>query len=180
MSLLDNRKRIIDFLGVIASFGTALDGSFDGTPAGNTEGYVDTGGGRTVGDLVIEVTYGALGTMSSNSRLNFDVILQGSNSSTFATPWVNLAKMDLGPWNQMAALEKCVSGLLYPSSGDSSQAIVPVVSTIPFTNDLAGVCYRYLRTWLKSSCGATIATDVYEGATLTTGIIYKAYVTKRL
>lgn len=170
---LDQRARTIDFLGVVASFSTALTGgniSTTGTPAPNTAGYFDTGGGRTVGDLTIDVSYASLASMDNAPSLNYEIHLQGAASSSFATPWVNLAAVDLGPWNLLAAHAKTNTGMPLQPQTDGSLAVVPIRVTIPFTNDLAGTSYRYLRTWCRVGAGATIVT----------GIVYKAYITKRL
>ena len=167
---LDQRTRTIDYLGTIASFTTALTGATDGTPGPNTAGYFDTGGGRTVGDLTVDVSYASFVSMDNAPNLSYEIWLQGSNSSTFATPWVNLTCLDCGPWQQNAAHAKCLGGFLRVSSADGALATVTARATIPFTNDIAGTVYRYLRTWCRISAGATAST----------GIVYKAWITKRL
>ena len=94
---------------------------------------LDVGPGRFEGMLVLDVS--ALDIVSNDENYNF--IIQGSNSATFASGVENLAAMDLG------ALE-ARKGFV------SATALDSVVGRyeLPFVNEQADVVYRYLQLML--------------------------------
>ncbi len=98
----------------------------------------DLGGGFTDGNLIVDVT--AIEIASDNEL--YTVMLQGSNSSTFADGIVSLATLLLG------ANEVIVGGV--DTDSTTGRYIVP------FRNELNGTVYRYAR--IYTTVSGTIAT----------------------
>lgn len=88
---------------------------------------IDTLGGRMDGVLVINVS--AIDVSSGNEA--YQIILQGSNDSGFASGIENLAQTDMGHASVRL--------------GGASASSIVGVHEMPFTNNRAGVEYRYLR-----------------------------------
>lgn len=88
--------------------------------------YIDLGAGR-VDAKVVNVVTAINNTAAANK---YTLTLQGSTTSNFAAP-VTLAKMDLG---HATALGEAVRG-----TGKWEQ---------PFTNELKGTVYRYVRQYV--------------------------------
>lgn len=109
---------------------------------------VDVGEGTVDGRVVIDVT--AIEIASNDER--YDIILQGSTSSTFASVFVDLATLPLG------ALE------VIP--GDQDSAIGRYI--LPFTNEYNNTRYRYLRIYV------VVAGSIAGGG----GINFTAYIAK--
>jgi len=137
------RGKIVDDLLILKAKGTVATSMVGEDPIG-TDKYYDTGGGRTRGDVVINV-YGAPSIYPNSS---FKLRLQGSKNSSFTTI------------NDLQILELGDSLLI---SGGSDLGVGRYI--LPFTNDLDGTVYRYLRHY---------ATIVSAG----TGIQYEVYLSK--
>ena len=116
----------------------------------NEGGIYDTGSAvaKFVADLMVHVT--AI-DIASNDEL-YSLELQGSTSATFASGIENLATLHLGP-NET---------LITDTDVDSTVGVY----TVPFTNQVGGRMYRYVR--LKIVVAGT-----------TPSITYTAYLTKR-
>ena len=106
---------------------------------------LDLGAARFEGTVIVDVT--AIEIASNDEE--FDILIQGSNSATFASGIQNLAQLNLG------ATEVRQGGAL-----DSVVGRYEVL----FTNQQADVTYRYLRAY-----------TVVAGA-IATGINYTAWV----
>lgn len=92
---------------------------------------VDLGAARCDGVMVVDVS--ALSVADGDER--YDVKLQGSSSSTFASGIVNLATLVLG--------DSSVTG----ASADSTTGRYEV----PFTNEHDGTVYRYVRAFVDGT-----------------------------
>lgn len=106
---------------------------------------LDVGAARIEGTVVIDMT--AIETDSSNEV--YDIILQGSNSSSFASTVENLCQKQLGH-----------SSVLDGGAQTSTTGRYE----LPFTNEADDVTYRYLRLYTKIA------------GTIGTGINYKAFI----
>ena len=113
---------------------------------------LDTGGGFTDGNVVIDVT--AIEIDTSNEI--YTLILEGSSSSTFASTIVPLAVMLLG--DNAVIVGGC----------DVDSTIGRYI--MPFRNERDGTVYRYLR--MYTVVAGTIATGG--------GINYAAFLAKKL
>jgi len=126
-----------------------------------TAGF-DTGGGYTEGKLVIDVT--AVSTLSSLDQ--FEILLQGSPTSTFTT-WDTLTTLHLG-WMYSAIADRMGGdpGTVVRSSTATypGPTTLPVRFVIPFCNDYAGTVYRWLRMY---TCMGTPSTGINYYAFLT-------------
>lgn len=100
---------------------------------------LDAGQARLDGVVVVDVS--AIEIASNNEV--YDIILQGSSSATFASDIENLAALNLGATEVRKA-----------SAIDS----IAGRYEMPFTNEQAGVTYRYLR--LYTVVAGTIATGI--------------------
>lgn len=107
---------------------------------------LDLGQGTTLGLVVLDVT--AIESATGDEK--FTVILQGSNSSTFASGVVNLSSMEFGA---LAVL-----------TGPPSAAPAIGRYEMGFSNNLAGTIYRYLR--VRVVVAGTIATGINFSAWL--------------
>lgn len=106
---------------------------------------LDVGDARLDAVLIVDVS--AIEIASDNEE--YDIILQGSSSATFASDIQNLAQMNLG------ATEVRQGGAIDSVAGRYE---------MPFTNEQADVRYQYLR--LYTVVAGTVAT----------GINYKAFI----
>jgi len=133
------RGRLVDDLLVLKAKGTVATSMVGEDPIG-TDKYYDTGGGRTRGDMVINV-YAVPNILASTK---FTMRLQGGKNSAFST--INdLAILELGDSTQI--------------SGGADLGVGRYI--VPFTNDLDDVVYRYLRHYI--TCGGTSGTGIqYE------------------
>lgn len=109
------------------------------------EKILDVGAARMEGTVVIDVS--AIETDSSNEA--YDLILQGSNSASFASGVENLASLNLGHTSGRDG------GAQTNSAGRFE---------LPFTNEQDDTTYRYLRMYTKVA------------GTIATGINYKAFI----
>lgn len=133
------RGRIVDDLLVLKAKGTVATSMVGESPIG-TDTYYDTGGGRTRGDMVVNV-YAVPNILASTK---FTMRLQGGKNSSFST-LVDLAILELGDSTQL--------------SGGSDLTVGRYI--VPFTNDLDDTVYRYLRHYI--TCGGTCGTGIqYE------------------
>lgn len=111
---------------------------------------LDVGTGNVRGDVVVDVS--AVEIATGDER--YTVLVQGSNSSSFASGIAILAAMPIGDGSTIATA--------FGSSGvdvdDTTGRFV-----IPFRNERNGTNYRYIRLW----------TDV--AGTIATGINYIAF-----
>jgi len=114
---------------------------------------LDVGTGRFCGHCVIDIS--ALEIASGDER--YDLLIQGSNSPTFASDIVILAALPVGDGSTI--------GTAYAGSGvdvdDTAGRYV-----LPFTNERNNIYYRYLR-------GFTVVTG-----SIATGINFTAFVAK--
>jgi hypothetical protein len=138
------RGRLVDDLLVLKAKGTVATSMVGEDPIGTDKSY-DTGGGRTRGDLAINV-YAVPNILASTK---FSMRIQGGKCSSFTT-LVDLAIVELGDATQLSGSSDMTTGRY----------------VVPFTNDLDGNVYRYLRHYI--TCGGTCGT----------GIQYEAYVSK--
>ena len=136
------RGRIVDDLLILKAKGTVATSMVGEDPIG-TDTYYDTGGGRTKGDVVVNV----YATPATILNLGFTMRLQGGKNSSFSTI------------NDLQILELGDSSAI---SGGSDLGVGRYV--MPFSNDLDGTVYRYLRHYMtKSGLNATNASSIqYE------------------
>jgi hypothetical protein len=113
---------------------------------------LDTGGGFTQGNLILDVTEIEI---ASNDEI-YTIILEGSNSATFANGIVPLAVALLG------AQEVIV--------GDTDTDSTTGRYIIPFRNERDGTVYRYLRVY------TVVAGAIATGG----GINYSAFLSKTI
>ena len=134
------RGRIVDDLLVLKAKGTVATSMVGEDPVG-TDKYVDTGGGRTRGDVVIN-TYGCP-SMYPNTVITYR--LQGSKNSSFST---------------MVDLQIIETGDALQISGESDINTGRYI--LPFSNDFNGTIYRYLRHYITlASVGTGVQYEVY-------------------
>jgi hypothetical protein len=115
---------------------------------GGSAQILDMGAARFDGVVVIDVTAVEIGTGDET----FTIIVQGSNSASFASGIQNLGMIDVGA----------------NATGRPGGAIDSLVGRyeLMLTNEQADVTYRYIRIYTK--VGGTIATGVNYTAYLTT------------
>jgi len=135
------RGRVVDDLLVLKAKGTVATSMVGENPIG-TDKYYDTGGGRTRGDVVINV-YAVPNILASTK---FTMRLQGGKNSAFST-LNDLQILELGDATQI--------------SGGSDLGVGRYI--LPFSNDLDGTVYRYLRHYITCSgtCGTGIQYECY-------------------
>lgn len=139
--LKDARGRILDDLLILKAKGTVATSMVGEDPIGTDKSY-DTGGGHTKGDVVVQV-YAVPAILASTK---WTMCLQGGKNSSFST-YVALQILELGDATQITGDVDLTTGRY----------------VMPFSNDLDGTVYRYLRHYL------TI------GGTDGTGIQYECY-----
>ena len=149
------RGRIVDDLLILKAKGTVATSMVGESPIG-TDKYIDTGGGRTRGDVVYNV-YAIGSTLATNTL--FALRLQGSKNSSFTTG-VDLVITELGKANVL--------------TGNSSLATNDVFGVgryiVPFTNDFDDTVYRYLRHYV------TVANTLASGVlTANLNLQYECY-----
>lgn len=133
------RGRTVDDLLVLKAKGTVATSMVGEDPIG-TDKYYDTGGGRTRGDMVINV-YAVPNILASTK---FTMRLQGGKNSAFST-LNDLVILELGDSTQISGGSDLTTGRYI----------------VPFTNDLDDTVYRYLRHYI--TCGGTCGTGIqYE------------------
>jgi hypothetical protein len=113
---------------------------------GGADKILNVGSGRVDGTVVIDIS--AIETASSDEIYN--VLLQGSNSATFASGIVPLGALEFGHAT--------------PLHGDVTTAVGRY--ELPFTNQQGGTCYKYIRLYV----------DV--AGSIATGINFTAFVAK--
>jgi hypothetical protein len=127
------RGKIYDDLLVLKAKGTVATSMVGEDPVG-TDKYYDTGGGRTRGDMVYNI-YGA-SYVSGGTKITLR--LQGGKQAAFST--INdLQIVEIGDSTQI--------------SGGSDLATGRYI--LPFTNDLDGTVYRYLRHYVTMASSGT-------------------------
>jgi hypothetical protein len=120
---------------------------------GGVDKILDIGSARFEGQCVMDIT--ALEIASGDER--YDLLIQGSNSATFASDIVILAALPVGDGSTI--------GTAYAGSGvDVDDA--PGRYVLPFSNERNNIYYRYLR-------GFTVVTGA-----IATGINFSAFVAK--
>lgn len=129
---------ILKDAGLVAATGNATVNS--------TAQILDVGEGRLDGLVVLDVTAIEIGSGDEN----FKVLLQGSNSPTFASGIVNLAFAEFGALATLA--------------GPPSAAPAVGRYEVAFTNAVNYTIYRYLR--LRIIVAGTIATGINFSAFL--------------
>ena len=143
------RGRLVDDLLILKAKGTVATSMVGESPVG-TDKYYDTGGGRTRGDLVVNMY--SMGSLTVTTKATMR--LQGSKNSSF-TSGVDLVIFDIGAAN---ARNMGKGSTLATDTTDVGRYIVP------FTNDFGATVYRYLRHY--------VTLDLNTGAT---GVQYEAY-----
>jgi len=134
------RGRVFDDLLVLKAKGTVATSMVGEDPIG-TDKYYDTGGGRTRGDVVINVY--AMDPLAIYPTTKVAMRLQGSKNSSFTTGY-DLQILELG-----------ASELLAGITSNLATADIGVGRYImPFTNDIDGTVYRYLRHYIN--CAGTV------------------------
>lgn len=113
---------------------------------GGSNKIIDMGAARF--DAVVKINVSAIDTTTGDEAYN--ILVQGSNSSTFASGVENLAALDLGGTSGRRG---------------GGQTSVAGVYEIPVTNEQADTVYRYVR--LYTFCGGTTPSINYT-AFLTT------------
>lgn len=142
--LKSSRGRIVDDLLVLKAKGTVATSMIGEDPVG-TDTYVDTGGGATRGDVVYNI-YSVPNILASTK---ITLRLQGSKNSSFTTGY-DLQIFELGDKSQLTTTTSLATADL-----GAGRYI------LPFTNELDGTVYRYLRHYI--TCGGTCGTGVqYE------------------
>ena len=141
------RGKLVDDLLVLKAKGTVATSMVGENPIG-TDTYYDTGGGRTRGDMVINM----YSTCSYNATTGkIELCLEGSKNSSFTTG-CTLAVVELGG---PAAINRN-RGTLSTVAFGAGRYIVP------FTNDFDGTVYRYLRHYAGlGSMGSGVQYEVY-------------------
>ena len=166
-NILDNRKRIWDdLMGQLKDTGTGTTGGSSGVVSSALQ-IIDTGGGNSIkGYMYVSVGTAYLGSPSITNAM-YIFKLQGSNDSSFGTPIVNLAQIEVG-----AAHATDAQFGLTPLSG--TRNVADTVSSrrvmkAPFESSFMGTVYRYLRVWaqLRTISAGTIATTFHYSAWLT-------------
>jgi len=138
------RGRLVDDLLVLKAKGTVATSMVGEDPVGTDKSY-DTGGGRTRGDVAINVY--AVPNILASTKFTFR--LQGSKNAAFTT--INdLVITEIGDATQISGGSDLTTGRYI----------------VPFTNDLDGTVYRYLRHYITM------------GGTVGTGIQYECYISK--
>ena len=127
------RGRIVDDLLILKAKGTVATSMVGENPVG-TDYYIDVGPGRTRGDVVTNVY--ASSYVSGGTSLVFR--LQGSLNAAFST-YQDLQILEIGDSTQ-------IGGSLDLTTGRYVQ---------PFTNDLDGTVYRYLRHYATIASSGT-------------------------
>ena len=137
--LKDARGRILDDLLILKAKGTVATSMVGEDPVG-TDKYYDTGGGHTKGDVVVQVY--AVPNILASTKITMR--LQGGRNSSFST--INdLQILELGDSTQISGGSDLTTGRY----------------VLPFSNDLDGTVYRYLRHYI--TCGGTCGTGIqYE------------------
>ena len=149
--LRSSRGRMKDSLLVLKAKGTVATSMVGESPLG-TDKYIDTGGGRTRGDMVINVYDFSHSTLATSKLITFR--LQGSKNTSFTTG-CDLVITEIGKANML--------------TGDSSLATtagsVPTFLegryVIPFSNDFDGTAYRYLRHYVTLGTNSGLQYDCY-------------------
>jgi hypothetical protein len=137
------RVRTKDSLLVLKAKGTVATSMVGESPVG-TDKTFDTGGGRTRGDMIIDV-YATPAILASTK---FVMRQQGGKNSSFST----------------------LTDLVITELGDATQITSDVDLTtgryiVPFSNDFDDTIYRYLRHYIScvGTCGTGIQYDCYIG-----------------
>ena len=143
MAVLPSQDRTIDIL-LLASDGgqgavTPAQGAITACQVAGAAKIIDTGAARFVGDAIFD-----LGAVTATAGVAGAMVVQGSNSSTFANTVVTLGCMPVGDT---------------ASIGESADDAGAARYVIPFENQKKGVTYRYLRCGVLG-IGATSSVDV--------------------
>jgi hypothetical protein len=145
-------NRTFNFDDLLEMKDAGLVAASDAAQVDSKDLILDTGGGFTQGNLILDVT--AI-EIASNDEI-YTIILEGSNSATFANGIVPLAVALLG------AQEVIVGG----TDTDSTTGRY----IIPFRNERDGTVYRYLRVY------TVVAGAIATGG----GINYSAFLSKTI
>lgn len=176
--MLDHRDRIVDVLGELANSLATLVAAdaiavIRSTAIAAGAGLIDTGGGFTEGNLVIDLSANTEGwktgctagpgATSSDQKMAF--VLQGSTTSTFATQ-SPLAVIPFG----VPSVNPATPFHIQPAFlawGAATADMAPARAFIrPFNNTYGHKVYRWLRLYLAFA------------GTWGTGLNFRAYLTK--
>lgn len=125
---LQNRSYTPDIEMLLADGAAAVTATAAGT-VGGSDKILDVGNGRFEAVALVDVS--ALDIVSNNEE--YDVLIQGSNSATFASGIENLAQLNLGATEVR--------------QGGAQDSVVGRYE-LPFINQAVGTIYKYLRAYL--------------------------------
>ncbi len=143
---ISGRGALFDDLLVLKAKGTVATAMVGEDPVG-TDKYVDVGNGHTRGDMVVNV----YGTGLVAAGMWWKMNLQGGLNSSFST---------------VRDLVEFTMGDAIVVTGGVDFGVGRYI--LPFTNELDGVTYRYLRHFIFQCISATMST----------GIQYEIYLSK--
>ena len=140
--LVSSRGGLVDTLMQLKALGTVATTMVGEFPIG-TEKSFDTGGGATKGNFITNV-YATPASILPQTK--FVLKLQGSKNAAFST--INdLQILEIGDSTQISGGSDLTTGKYI----------------LPFSNDLDGTVYRYLRHYLTAggTCGTGMQYEVY-------------------
>ena len=147
------RGRMKDSLLVLKAKGTVATSMVGESPVG-TDTYIDTGGGRTRGDMVFNV-YNVSGDSASSCSLATSKLikfrLQGSKNASFTTG-CDLAIIEIGKANMLTG-----------ASSLATDNLLEGRYIVPFSNEVDGTAYRYLRHYVTLGTNTNLQYDCYLG-----------------
>ncbi len=144
--LRSSRGRMKDSLLVLKAKGTVATSMVGESPLG-TDKYIDTGGGRTRGDMVINVYDFSHSTLATSKLITFR--LQGSKNTSFTTG-CDLVITEIGKANMLTG-----------ASSLATDNLLEGRYVIPFSNDFDGTAYRYLRHYVTLGTNSGLQYDCY-------------------
>jgi hypothetical protein len=144
--LRSSRGRMKDSLLVLKAKGTVATSMVGESPLG-TDTYIDTGGGRTRGDMVINVYDFSHSTLATSKLITFR--LQGSKNTSFTTG-CDLVITEIGKANMLTG-----------ASSLATDNLLEGRYVIPFSNDFDGTAYRYLRHYVTLGTNSGLQYDCY-------------------
>lgn len=135
-----------DSLLVLKAKGTVATSMVGESPLGTAK-YIDTGGGRTRGDMVINVYDFSHSTLATSKLIKFR--LQGSKNASF-TSGCDLVITEIGKANMLTG-----------ASSLATDNLLEGRYVIPFSNDMDGTAYRYLRHYVTLGTNSGLQYDCY-------------------
>lgn len=167
--MLDHRDKIYDSLGLLAnSLATAVAADaiavIRAVAVVAGAGMIDTGGGFTDGNLVIDKAAWTEAFVAADSqRVAFT--LQGSTTTTFTTQ-SPLAQVYMGMVSTNAATPFHIQPAFFHSTGAATDLAAAQRFVTPFNNTYGNKVYRWLRLYVSFA------------GTWATGVLYSAFLSK--